>query len=547
MHADVLLTVGVAAFAGVLAMLVAARFNVPAIVLLLATGAALGKQGAGLVRPDALGGGLKILVEFAVTVILFEGALSLRANQFRANSRPIRNLLTIGAAVTFLGCTAAAHFVLGFGFTHAVVTGAILIVTGPTVVTPLLRFIRPKPHLAEILRWEGILIDPIGALVAVVVLELVVTGGLEHASFLQAARSYAGSMLAGGAVGVAAGLLLDALLRRPELVEEDLRSPLALALAFAAFAGAESIARDSGLFAATAGGLVVAAREPPGLEEIERFKGALTSFVLAVIFVLLAAIVDLRAVAGLGWRGPLFLLALVAVRAACVAVSTAGSGLRLAEKAFLAWLAPRGVVAAAVASLFTEILVARGDPGALQIRAAVFFVIVGTVIVQGATARPLARRLGLLAPERDEVVIVGAERFGRALAAELARAGVRVTLIDKNPAKLGGFEGTPNVRTLAADAHDRDETAAIDRGAVALMIAATPNDEANALVCAAFEPDVGKNRVWQLPASARALARGERHAATRWSFAFGERLTLEDLEAALWAGGRLRTVEVAGR
>lgn len=535
-----LFTLGVAALAGMSATVLAARLRVPAIVVLLATGACLGREGLGLVRPDALGAGLPVLVECAVAVILFEGALSLRVRQFREHSRPIRNLLTIGAAITFAGATLLARLVLGFRWREAAVTGAILIVTGPTVVTPLLRFIRPSRRLAEILRWEGILIDPIGALVGVVVLEAAVSR--EGATLFAAASSYASTMFAGGAVGAGAALALDFALRRPGLVEDDLRSPLALAVALAAFAGAEWIAADSGLFAATIAGLVIAAREPPGAGEIERFKGTLSSFILAIIFVLLSAIVDLRAVAGLGWRGPLFLAGLVLVRAACVGVSTIASGLSLRERAFLAWLSPRGVVAAAVASAFADVLIEHGQPGGEAVRAAVFFVIVGTVVVQGATARPLARRLGVLAPERNEVLIVGAERFGRALATELGAAGVPVTLVDKNPAKLALLDG-PGVRALAADAHDADETATIDRDALAVVLAATPNDEVNALVCGAFAPDLGKDRVSQVPSSRRALERGARHAATRWSFAFGERLTLEDLDAALAGGGRLRTVE----
>jgi NhaP-type Na+/H+ or K+/H+ antiporter len=541
-HDESLLAIGIAAFAGVVATVLAGRLRSPAIVPLLVTGVVLGEGGLGVLRPDALGDGLLALVEVAIALILFEGALGLRLHPVRGNVAVVRNLLTIGALTTFAGAVAAAVVLLDFPLSRAAVVGAILVVTGPTVVIPLLRWARPRPALGEILRWEGILIDPIGALAAVVVLELVVAG--QGSSLPLAAAAYATTLVCGVGVGAAAGLLLDGAMRTPRLVEPSLREPLALATAIGAFAAAEAACKGSGLFAATVAGLVLALREPPGLHDVERFKGALGSFVLSMIFVLLAAQVRLSDVWSLGWRGVAFYVALIFVRWAAVEASTLRAPLTARDRLFLAWVAPRGVVAMTVASLSAETLAREGDPGASSILAAVVLVIVGTVVVQGFTARAVARRLGVSAPRPTTVVIVGAGSFGRSLARHLAEARRPVVLVDRNPAHLAGLEDVAGVRALAADAHDDDAMEEIDPATVAMVLAATPNDEANALVCEAFSRRAPEATVVQVPSGPWALERRERHAATRWPFAFGDRLTIEGLEGVLLGGGTLRSVRM---
>jgi len=535
--------VGVALLAGVLVMAFAARVKQPAIVFLLATGALLGPSGLGVMDARSLGAGLPVLTEVAIALILFEGTLSLRPKEWSRSPGPIRNLLTIGALITFAGATAAAHLALGMEIRHAAVAGAILVVTGPTVVTPLLAHVRPLRRLADILRWEGILIDPIGALTAVVVLGLAMPGA--SVTVTDALQQFAVTAIGGTVVGVVLGLALDRLLRVEGLIEERLRGPLGIAVALGSAALAEPLGANAGLFSATAAGLVLMFRVTPGHEDMERVMARLTDVLLALLFVLLSQLVEPGALAALALKAPLFLGALVLVRLVSVFASTVGAGLSFGERLFLAWVAPRGVVAASVASLFAARLAAAGDERAGDVSAAIFLVIVATVLVQGVTARPVGRLLGVLAPDPLEVLIVGAGRFGRALASELARAGVPTTLVDRNPMKLVGLD-LERIRAIAADAHDPDETSQVDRGALALVVAATPNDEANALACTAFERGLPKGAVTQVPSGADALTKSAAHVATRFPFAFGERLTLDVMEAAIAAGARLRTVPVEG-
>ena len=541
MFPSITLTLGIAALAGTLAMVLARRLGIPQILLLLGTGAILGRSGLGIVDTPRLGQGLSVFVELAVATILFEGALTLRWSEFRKNAAPIRNLVTVGALVTFVGATVVARFTLGVSLSHAALIGAILIVTGPTVVGPLLKFVRPRPALAEILRWEAILIDPIGALVGVVLLEAVLVGGND--ALRTAAQGYVLSFGAGTAIGVSAALTFEQLLRRPGLVDEELRSPLALGFAFMSFALAQSLVDNSGLFAVTTAGLTVAARQPPGLEEIEHFKGRLTSFILAILFVLLAALMDLSAIAAIGSRIVAFLGGLFLVRLLSVFIATLGCGLEFRERLFLAWIAPRGVVAAAVASMFAQSLAAHGDASADEIRTAIFCVIVGTVVIQGLTAKTVVRLLGVAAPEPKEVVIVGAGPLGNQLARELARAGLPVTLVDKDARKLASADAA-GVHCLAADAQDRRTLEHCDPARVAFVVAATPNDEANALICSTFESVLGRARVSQLPSGSTALALGGKSAATQYPFSFGSELTLELLEGALANGGQLRAFKI---
>ena len=539
MTAGVLGTLAASGVVGVVVSAVARAVRVPAVLPLLVVGAALGVGGTGWIDAGVMGDGLPLLVEVVVGIILFEGAAALRPSSLRGHGRTVRNLVTVGAVVTLVGATLAARGVLGLPWRLAAVVGSILVVTGPTVVAPILAHVRPRRDLAEVLRWEGIVIDPIGALGAVAVLELVVARG--EGGFLAAAARYATTLAVGVGVGGTAGWLLDVALRRG-LAPRD-AGPAALATCLAALAGAEALRADAGLFAVTTGGLWLGVRRPPGLDRVEGFLTEVVGFVLPWVFVLLSSRVDPAAVVAWGPAGAGFLAALVAVRWVAVTASTVGSGASARDRVFLAWVAPRGVVAVTVASLFATALGAHGIEGGERVLSVVVLVVLGTVVVFGGTARPLARALGVLAPPARTVLVVGAGRFGSALVGALAAEGVPCVLVDKNPARLP-VERVEGVQTVLADAIDDEETTAVDVLALGLVVAATPNDEANALVCAAFARRAPGAAVAQLPTRAWALRREGRHEATRWPFAFGDRLTLEQLERALEGGATLRTVDV---
>lgn len=542
MHDAVRTTLGIAALAGVAAMVLARRLRIPPILLLLAAGAALGQSGLGVVNTSEIGRGVDFLLEFAVAVIIFEGAITLDPAQFKRSAGPIRYLVTIGALVSFVGASAVALMALDFKLAHALVFGSILIVTGPTVVAPLLAHVRPKPELAEILRWEATLLDPIGALVAVIVLEAVILGAGSGTAAAAAQRFFVSSA-AGLGIGVGAGLVFEVLLSREDLIDAELRGPLALACAFGSYMVAEKLVPGSGLFSVTAAGLTLAMRRPPGIQQLEQWKGRLFSFLLGVLFVLLAGLLDLRRVGTIGREAFFVLGGLFLARFLGVLSATAGSGLSRREKLFLAWVSPRGVVAAALGSFFANRLAEQGDPQAAEIRTSVFAVIFGTVLVQGITARSVARFLGVLAREANEVVIVGAGHFGRALATELASAGSLVTVIDKNPSKLIAL-AAPGLRTISGDAQAKRVVETFDPRSLCLVVAATPNDEANALVCSAFSAAGAGNVVTQLPSGATAANREEDYALTRYPFTFGPGLTLERLEKGLQKATRLRRIPV---
>jgi NhaP-type Na+/H+ or K+/H+ antiporter len=408
-HSDVTLTVALALAAGVVIQIVARTIRVPAIVLLLATGVVLGPGGLGWVRPDSLGHGLFIVVDFAVAVILFEGALNLDIGRLRREERAIRRLVTVGAVVTLAGGSLAARFWLGWPWSLSVLFGSLIVVTGPTVVGPLVRDLR----------------------LAVLVLQLTLSAN----ALVAASEGWdlILRLLLGGAVGALAGLLIVLFLRVPNLVH-GLENILTLALVMLAFFVSEHIVSQSGLVAVTVAGLVVGNLKGAVSEDLREFKDQLTVLMIGAIFILLAADIGLGEVLAFGWPGVAVLLTLiVVVRPLGVWLSTARTALTGAERAFVAAIAPRGIVAAAIASLTAESLEARGIAGGDELRALVFLVIAGTVVGAGVVAWPLASLLGLRLAARDRVAILGAQGLGFALARELRAAGQTVVFVDADP------------------------------------------------------------------------------------------------------------------
>lgn len=422
------LVVAVALAAGVVAQLVARHLRIPGIVLLLAVGVVLGPDVAGLVEPGILGQALEALTGFAVAVILFDGGLNLNFRRMRGQAPVIQRLLTIGVVVTTAGAALAARLLLGWDWTPALLFGTLVIVTGPTVVTPLLRRIRVRRNVETILETEGVLIDAVGAVVAVVALEIALGDTLAAGAISAPTRLAVGLLV--GAVG---GALVAVLLRWPRAVPEGHENIFTLALALAIYQVSNAVTAESGIMAAITAGAVVGNFGAPGQRELREFKEQLTTLLIGMLFVLLAADVRVADVAALGRPGVLTVLALMfLVRPLNVLLCTVGADLGWREKVFLSWVAPRGIVAAAVASLFAERLSADGSGLGTQLRALVFLVIAATVVVQGATADPLARLLGVRRPGGRGYAVFGAQPLGRLLARLLAQNGQEAVLIDAN-------------------------------------------------------------------------------------------------------------------
>lgn len=431
MSHDAPLTVALALAAGMAIQCLARSLRIPAIVLLLLGGVVLGPVGFHLVRPDALGEALFVIVDFAVAIILFEGALNLKVERLRREERAIRRLVTLGAMVTLVGGALATRLWLGWPWTLSLLFGSLVVVTGPTVVGPLVRDLRLHPRLQTVLEAEGVLIDPIGALLAVLVFQI--TLATDAAGVVSEFGGLLARLGIGTLCGAVGGFIIVRLLRLPALVH-GYENALTLALVIFLFYVSESLMAPSGLVAVTVAGLVVGTLKSAVDDDLREFKDQLTVLMIGAVFILLAADVSLDEIGALGWNGAAVLATLVlVVRPLGVWLSTRGTRLTFKERTFVSAIAPRGIVAAAIASLTAHTLSARGLDGGADLRALVFLVIIGTVVTAGATAWPLASLLRLRLPARDRVAILGAQGLGVELGRALRQAGQTVVFIDSDP------------------------------------------------------------------------------------------------------------------
>ncbi len=425
-------TLVLALAAGVLAQLLARHTRISAIVVLLAIGVLLGPDGLGWVRPRSLGEGLFSIVELAVAIIVFEGGLNLEISRLRRGQRPIRRLVTLGALITMFGGAACARLLLDWPWLQCLLFGSLVVVTGPTVIGPLVSELRLRPRVATVLEAEGVLIDPVGALLAVLMLEITLAPG--EGTLSARGIDLLRQIGAGVALGLVGGLLLAWVLRARRIVPEGSENIFTLAAVLALFQGCNEIADQSGILAVAVAGVVVGNVRTRVDRDLREFKDQISLLLIGLLFVLLAADVRFADVAALGWAGLGLVGALIlVVRPFNVWVSTWGSQLSFRERLFVGWLAPRGIVAAALASLTAAGLEAGGLSGGVELRALVFLTILGTVLLAGLTAGPVARGLDVCLPGRDTVAILGAQGLGLALAAELRDGEVPVVFVDSNP------------------------------------------------------------------------------------------------------------------
>lgn len=499
MHAntEVLTTIVVAAGFGMLTQVLAHRWRIPAIVLLLTLGILLGPQGLGLVQPELLGNGLSILVKLAVAIVLFEGALNLRLGELRRAAKEVRNLVTLGVLVSWSLTSLVAYWVARMDWPLAILFGALMTVTGPTVVQPLLKRVQIPRRVKTILEGEAVVIDPIGAILAVVVLEFLLHEKAPlFASSLTVLWSYLGRLIIGALVGAAGGFLLSRLVAKPRLVPHELASLVTLAGVWTIFGAAEWLESEAGLMAAVVAGLAVQGANFPGIQQLRRFKEGLTILSISLLFILLAASLRLNQLYAEGWRGVLVaLLIMFLVRPAAVFLSTLNSPLSWREKAFIAWIGPRGIVAASVASLFSIALVEAEFRDGVRIIALTFLTIAMTVTIQGLSANAVSHLLGLTKNEQRKTLIVGAGPVSLVTAGLLQRYQRPVVLLDRNPtaveqAQCLGFEA------IQGNALDEDllEQAGIED--VEVVLAATANTEVNTLAVQLARENYGIQRAY---------------------------------------------------
>ena len=405
------------------------RTKQPAILYLLLLGIIAGPL-TGVLDPDALFGDLLFpIVSLAVAIILFEGSLTLKRKELEDIGQVVWNMVTFGALIAAAIVTLAAHWLAGLAWPLAALFGAIMVVTGPTVIVPLLRAVRPNVRISRTLRWEGIIIDPLGALFAVLVFEWIVVQQTQ-ADLVQVVVVFFQTVIFGSLIGVATAYPFGLLLRH-HWIPEYLHNFAAISFVFAAFVLSESITHESGLLAVTVMGIWLANMKDVNTRGILEFKESLTLIFVSALFILLAARINFASLQQLGW-GALAMLVVIQFIARPVKVwlSSMGSNFSTAERIFLAWLGPRGIVAAAVTALFALRLEQLGFEQAELLVPLAFSVIVGTVVLQSLTAKALAKKLGVAQPKATGYLIIGANPVGIALGKALREADSDVILCD---------------------------------------------------------------------------------------------------------------------
>ncbi|MGE8068081.1 cation:proton antiporter [Pseudomonas sp. NPDC089569] len=493
---QILLTLGGIGAAALMCQWLAWRLKLPAILFLLLTGILVGPV-LHLFDPQEMFGPLLMpLVSLAVALILFEGSLTLHLSEWREIGSVVRRLVTLGALTTWVIIAVVTHWLMGFDWMLAILFGSLTLVTGPTVIIPMLRVVRPKASISNILRWEGIVIDPIGALLAVVVYSFIIASA-DDQGLKQSLLTFGAVIFCGCLFGVAGGWGLGTLMRRHWL-PEYLQNLAALAAVLGIFIAADEAVHESGLLAVTLMGVWLANMKGVDVRHILHFKENLSVLLISGLFILLAARLDLNALIALG---PLVLILLLIIqfiaRPLNVLLCTAGSNLSWRERALLAWIAPRGIVAAAVSAIFAIRLDDAGHEGALLLVPLTFAVIIGTVVLQSATARPLARLLKVAEPAPSGFLIIGANRPARTLGKALQQLGSRVLLTDSSweNIRAARMEGLPtyfgNPASQHADAH-------LDLVGLGHLLALSPSGEMNTLALMRFRHDFGHQRMFGL-------------------------------------------------
>ncbi len=473
------LQIAIAVLAGISAQVVGEYLRVPSIVFLLLFGILLGSDCFDVLHPHDLGVGLEVLVALSVAIILFEGGLNLELKELGKVSDSLRNLVTIGTLITLIGGGMAAHWLAEFPWSIAFLYASLVVVTGPTVIGPLLKQVGVDKQVGTLLEGEGVLIDPVGAILAVVVLNAIINSNSAPIDVLSGLFLRLGI---GAIVGTLGGWLLGLLLKQADNLAEDLKNLVVLAGIWGLYVLSQEIYSESGLMATVAAGIVVKASALPEERLLKRFKGQLTVLCVSVLFILLAADLSIASMIALGWGSVLAVLVLmVVVRPISVAACTWNSSLNWRQKTFLAWVAPKGIVSASVASLFAILLTERGINGGDAIKALVFLTILMTVFLQGLTARFLARWLQITSSEAKGAVIVGGNNIGRLIARLFQDAGESVVLIDADPeiCKKAESENIPVFQSTGLD-HDVLEKAGIE--SMGTFIALTDKGEVNSVL-----------------------------------------------------------------
>ncbi len=488
---------GMLALIGVLSLLcqwVGWKLRLPAILPLLLCGLILG-PGFGVLDPDAIFGDLLFpIISLGVAVILFEGALTLNFKEIKEHGRMVSHLVTIGAFITWACIAPAAHYILGFDWLIAMLFGALVVVTGPTVIVPMLRTVQPKSNLASILRWEGIVIDPIGALLAVLVFEYIAVTADPTSHVLYALGL---TLLIGFGLGIITGYLTGLSIRK-NLFPHYLRNTAVLTIMLGIFVASNILQEESGLLTVTVMGIWLANMRGVDIADILEFKETLTVLLISALFILLAARLDSSAMLDLGWGGlGVLLVVMFIARPLSIWISGIGTNVTSKEKWFLSWVAPRGIVAAAISSLFAIKLESVGLEGASSIVPLVFLIIIGTVVVQSLTAGPWAKFLGVKEGSNEGLLMFGASKFSRELATLLISRDIKVILTDNNWDSIRKAR-MQNIPVYFGNPASEHATNYMDLSGIGRVLVMSPYRQLNPLVTFHFQDVLGIDSVYGL-------------------------------------------------
>lgn len=496
---------------GIIAQWAAWRLKLPAILPLLLIGLFVGpistlisEDGTKWIQPiwngeEGLfpGESLYWFVSLAISIILFEGGLTLKRDEIRNVGPVITKLISLGSLVTFVGAGLAAYWIFGLSLQISLLFSGLIIVTGPTVISPILRNVPVKKDISTVLKWEGILIDPIGALVAVLVYEFISVG--EGAAFTKTALVEFGKIvLFGSTFGFTFAHALAFIVKK-KLVPHYLLNVFTLAAVLGVFVMSDQFAHESGLLAVVVMGMVLGNINLPNIKELLYFKESLSVLLISVLFILLSANMNLEDLELLyRWETlVLFLVVVFVIRPIGVFLSTYGSDLQLNAKLFISWVGPRGIVAAGIASLFGSKLLLKGEPGAEYITPLVFMIVLGTVLLNATTARLFAKMVGVFLTKSEGILIIGASEMPRLIGKYLQKQGRHVVLLDSN---------TNNVRTakeagltsMEANIYSDDLTADIELNDIGYLMSLTGNSEINKYSINRFRKQFGENGAYRL-------------------------------------------------
>jgi NhaP-type Na+/H+ or K+/H+ antiporter len=525
------------------------RVKLPAIIFLLLTGILAGPV-LDLLQPEQLRGDFFFpFVSLSVAVILFEGSLTLRFKDILGFETVIRNMVSFGMLVTWLITAVTAHYVIGMSWQISFLFGAVTVVTGPTVIAPILRTVRPTSAVANILRWESIVIDPIGAALAVLVYEFIISGsgsGAETWPWSHTLLVFSKLVSVGVLIGIGSGYLWGLALRL-QWLPDFLRNVGTLSLVIVAFITANAVQPESGLVTVTVMGIWLANMNDVDVEGILYFKESISILLISLLFIMLAARVDLQSLFNLGWRAALLFFAIqFLARPLNVMVSAIGSKLTWPERHLLAWIAPRGIVAAAISSLFAVQLDKAGFTDAKLLSPLTFFVIIATVLLQSTTARPIARWLQVIEPEPKGFLLIGANLVARALAKALLANGVSVLLADTvrgNIAKAK-IEGLPTYFGSPISEHAARNLPLTGIGRV---LALSPHETINVAAAMHYRLELGPRNVFAVQSklrenvSERTLFPIRRLSRTM----FGSKITHSFLSSVLSRGGSIHATKLS--